>query len=450
MRPGSGRLLRDRFGAPELLLAFVVVDAVGALATMLQAGAGLMGALVAAGTLALALAGYLVRTSRRARLAILASLILLLLAVPELVLIGEEGPNSPLHDGVLLTDAAADRLIRGQDPYGHDYIDSPARSFFLSDMPVNFGLRHYVYPPALILLDVPARALASVDGSRPGLAWMFLPALVALAAAAWWVGLTARESEIAVIAVVLNPLVQLDYFYFFNDLFFMAPALAAAGMARRGRPLLAGALFGLALATKQQAILFAPLLFLYGWLHWDARRLGQACGAAAALAAVIVVPFLAWNPAAFVGDVATFFYGSGVDSYPIRGLGLPGLLLKAEVIPSRWAPFPFVTLVQAGATLLVLAAAIRSLRRAWSWPAFWGWLGLETLTVFLLGRVLAPNYIDIALALFVLGGALWLVEEAPPDAVGGAVDPAPGRGGVVDASTGHHPGHLTPADGPGD
>jgi hypothetical protein len=346
----------------------------------------------------------------------------------------------------LLTDAAADRLIHGQDPYGHDYIDSPARSFYLSDMPVNFGLRHYVYTPVLILIDAPLRYLAPLAGGNPGLAWLFLPALLALAAAAWSLGTSVRESHVAMTVVLLNPLVELDYIHFLNDVFFLAPALAAAGMARRDRPLLAGALFGLALATKQQAALFAPFLLIFGFLHWDARRVAAAGAAAMASVGVLVLPFLAWNPGAFISDVAAFFYGSGVDAYPIRGLGFPGLLLRAGLVPSRWAPFPASAPLQVTAMLLVLVAAARGLRRRWTWPAFWGWMALESLAVFLFGRVLAPNYLDVALTLAVLGGALWLIEDAPAGAVTRDVDGPPRKRGVVGAPAGHDLGDLAAGD----
>jgi hypothetical protein len=446
MKIRPAQLLRDRLGARGLLTAFVIVDAVGVVVTMQQAQAMVLGLAAAAGALALAAAGYIARDSGRARLAITAGLIVLLLAVPQLALLQEEGPNSPLHDGVLLTDAAADRLIHGQNPYGHDYIDSPARAFYLSDMPVNFGLRHYVYTPALILLDAPVRYLAPLAGGRLGLAWLFLPALLVLAAAAWSLGTSVRESHVAMTVVVLNPLVGLDYIHFVNDVFFLAPALAAVGMARRDRPLLAGALFGLALATKQQAALFAPFLLMFGYLHWDSRRVAVAGGAALASAGALVLPFLAWNPGAFIGDVATFFYGSGVDAYPIRGLGLPGLLLRAGIVPSRWAPFPASAPLQIIATLLVLVAAVRGLRRCWSWPAFWAWMGLESLAVFLVGRVLAPNYLDVALTLALLGGALWLVEEAPAGAVARDVDGSSRKRGIVEAAAGDDLGDLAAAD----
>ena len=187
------------------------------------------------------------------------------------------------------------------------------------------------------LLDVPLRLL---HNSHANLSWLFLPGLVALAAAAWSLGLRPAEKQATLIAVVLSPIFQEDYLYLLNDVFFLAPALAGIAFLRRNRPLAAGAMLGLSLAMKQQAVLFLPLLGLYALLNLDRRsQLRMAAGFTAVLA-VLVGPFLLWDPKAFVSGTAAFFYGSGVDSYPIRGIGLQGLLLRAGVIPNRWDAFP--------------------------------------------------------------------------------------------------------------
>ena len=426
---GAGSLLRRYLGLQGLLLAFAVVDAVGLVVVMQLARLDWLGYAAAAVAIAAAVFGFRDGTSDRLRAAALGLLVFLLLALPQGVLIAAQPANAPVHDGVLLTDAAAGRLLQGQDPYGHDYIDSRARSFYLSDVPVNFGLRHYVYMPGMILLDLPVRALG---GDRANFTWMFLPGLLALALACWSVGRRQAESQAALIAVVLNPLFQLDYLYFLNDLFALAPALAAVGMLRRGRPLLAGILLGLAIGTKQQAVLFLPLFLIAAGLLLRRRGALQAVSATFATAAFLALPFLAWNPGAFVADTAAFFFGSGVDAYPIRGIGLPGDLLALGVLQSRWEAFstpPF----QAFAVLLVLATGLNRLWRRWSWPEFWFWLGLETLAVFFFGRVLAPNYLDLALTILGLSFTLWLVDQAPAQAaIGRPVEAAPRQRGIED------------------
>lgn len=397
-----------------------------------------LGALDAGLALLLALLWQRPANSPRARAAILAGLIVLLFLLPQAVLVAMQPPNASIIDGALLNDAAADRLLGGHDPYVGDFLNTQMRAFYLSDVPVNFGLARFVYMPGMALLDVPLRMLHS---DRANFSWLFLPGLLALAAAAWSLGVTRAGKEAAVIAVALNPLFQLDYLYLLNDLFFLAPALAGVGMLRRGRVASAGAFFGLALAMKQQAVLFLPLVAVYALLRLERRQLLRMAAAGAAVLAVTVLPFFLWDPRAFLAGTAGFFYGSGVDAYPIRGLGLQGILLQLGVISNRWAAFPSAQ-IQLPLLAILLALAVRDLRRRWSWAAFWAWTGLEALIVFAFGRVLSPNYLDLVVTLFLLALASVLVGEAPADPVGGVVDRSPGGGREVVAAGGHDPGHL--------
>ena len=265
-----------------------------------------LGVLIGGLAVATAVVGFREETSARVRTASLALLILLLLFLPQLLLIVAQPPNAPIIDGALLNDVAADRLLSGHDPYVGDFLNTQMRAFYLSDVPVNFGLSRFVYMPGMALLDVPLRLL---HNDRANFSWLFLPGLLALAAAAWSIGRTTAGKQAAVIVVTLNPLFQLDYFYLLNDLFFLAPALAGIGMLRRGRPLAAGALLGLSLGMKQQAILFLPLLALYALRHLEHRDLLRLAGAGTLVVGVIVLPFLAWDPKAFLAAMAAV----GVD-----------------------------------------------------------------------------------------------------------------------------------------
>jgi Glycosyltransferase family 87 len=422
-----------------LLLAFVVVDAIGAAVVFGLLGLTWLGVFVAAFSVLVAIRGYLrANSSPRERLVTLGALLFLLLFLPQLLLVAAQPPNAPIIDGALLNDAAADRLLSGHDPYVGDFLNTPMRAFYLSDVPVNFGLARYVYMPGMALIDVPIRLLHS---DRANFSWLFLPGLLALAAAAWSLGRSRVEKEAALIVVTLNPLFQLDYLYLLNDLFFLAPALAGVGMLRRGRVVWAGVLLGLALAMKQQAILFLPLLAIYGLFHLQRRELLKLAAAGAAVLAVTVLPFLLWNPGAFLAGTAGFFYGSGVDAYPIRGLGLQGILLRLGVIGNRWDYFPSAQ-VQLPLFVILLALALRDLRRRWSWTRFWGWLGGEAFIAFAFGRVLSPNYLDLVVTLLLLALASALVGENPLGAATREVDRSPGGGGEVAVPGGNDPGHL--------
>ena len=414
------------------------MDAVGAAIVYQLLGLTWLGLGLVAAAVAIAIFGYRESNATWLRTASLGALIVLLLLLPQILLIAKQPPNAAVIDGVLLNDAAADRLLSGHDPYLGDYLNTPMRAFYLSDVPVNFGLVRFVYMPGMALLDVPIRLLHS---DRANFSWLFVPGLAGLVAAAWSLGRRRVESEAAIIAVTLSPLFQLDYLYLLNDLFFLAPALAGVGLLRRGRPGPAGAMFGLSLAMKQHAVLFLPLLAYYAWTHLDRRELARFAGAGAAVVAVLVLPFVVWDPRAFITGTAAFFYGSGVDSYPVRGVGLQGLLLRAGIILNRWESFPSAQF-QLPLLLVVLALAFRDLRRRWTWSHLWAWMGVEAIVIFAFGRVLSPNYLDLVAAFFFLALMSALVGEAPVDTVAGNVDRAASRGGPVEVPAEGDPGHL--------
>ena len=360
----------------------------------------------------IALWAVAVRTRRPAlRTAALAALIGLLYAWPQALLLATRPAHVSVADSLVLTEAAGARLLAGHDPYGHDYIDSAAlRSVFLPELPVNPVLGHYVYMPGLALLAAAWRWLAS--GATLG--WLWIPAQGCLALAARKCGRGDREKDALMIAAALNPALLLDYVSLFNDIFYLAAALAALALARRAQPLAAGLCLGLAVLFKQPAVLLAPAVLYGTWRVSGRRGAVQAAAAALAAGAAGVLPFLLAGAAAFLGDVAGYFYSSGAQGYPIRGPGVGGLLLWSGLLPSRWGAFPAAALeLIAGGAVLALAA--RSLQRHWSWPRLWAWTGAFALAVFATGRTSAPNYVDVA-------ALLWSMAIA--SALEGADDPA--------------------------
>lgn len=387
----------------DLVLAFTVADVLVGGGVLAAARVWPLAALVL--LLGAAALASFHRTQSEAALWLL---VVAVVVLPIAALIAIRPPDAAVQDSLLLTDAAAGRLLHGADPYGHDYIDGAAlRAFWLPEIPVNPLLAHFPYPPGMVLLALPLRLLGL------SAAWLWPPGLLVVALAA-----RAAAGRPGLVAAGLSPLLLLDGLALFNDLFFLAAGLAAWALLRRGRTVEAGALAGLALCFKQPALVLAPSLL---WLAWRQGRpaLTRFVGGGATAMVLLVGPFLAWNPGAFVADTATYFYGSGVDSFPIRGPGLGGLLLASGALPSRWAAFSF-----AFAQLAVLAAImVVGWRRLGG--HLWLWAALVGAALFGLGRTLAPNYVSVV-------GILLSLEVAS------ALDPLPGQPlveGAVDRPT---------------
>jgi uncharacterized membrane protein len=193
-----------------------------------------------------------------------------------------------------------------------------------------------------------------------------------------------------------------------NDLPMVAMLLAALLAADRRRPLLTGALLGLAVAVKQDAAVAVPVICLWA-LHRgvSTRRLTAAAGTGLLVLAAVVLPFVALKPSAFFQDTVLFVAGGGTAAYPINGFGLSAILLHAGLIHGQRDAFPFAPL-EAAAALLVWLAAWAWLRRRPSLPAVLTFIGFAFALVLFSSRYFHDSHLVLAAELAAAGlGAGW-------------------------------------------
>jgi hypothetical protein len=328
--------------------------------------------------------------------------------------------------GVVQLPLALDRILSGRTPYGADYTDSmlgrQARvSDFWSEHGGNPILHHHAYLPGTHLLMLPGYLL--LRGS-------FDPRLVTLlayaAAALLAVRLTSGpEKRLAAAALVLlNPLVYWQQIFGANDLLPGALLLGSLTLALGGRPVWAGALLGLACATKQLAWPFVPFLLahlsgarslreLFGALSF--RRLLWPAAAALGVFLAVVLPVVALDPRAFWGDIVVYNVGlPGGDNYPLGGtpgFGFANLLLYLGRVASLREHVDFgrfyLLLVPLG--LLLLRGQLREGHPSRVLTA--GSAALLLSVYF--SRVVHPNYLILAAVLLPLGFVMG--ERRAPD-----------------------------------
>ncbi len=107
--------------------------------------------------------------------------------------------------------------------------------------------------------------------------------------------------------------------------------------------------FGLALATKQTAWFLAPFFLIMVWRHYDLKEALRRSAIAAALALLINLPFILWNPSAwFAGVMAPI----ADPMFPL-GVGIVNLSTK-HLIP--YLPHTFYSLLEWLAMVTALVA----------------------------------------------------------------------------------------------
>lgn len=388
---------------------------------------GRLALLFAASYLLAAVAG----AGPRLRAAVISTAAVVLVVLPTLGLVGMgrvTGRPYGQDGGVVQLPLAMDRILDGRSPYGADYSDSmlgkQARvSDFWSEHGGNPILRHHAYLPGTHLLMLPAYLILRGWG-------LFDARLVTLAAYGFATLLAVRlapgtERRLAAAALVaLNPFLYWQQMFGANDLVVGALLLWSLWLAVRGRPVWAGAVLGLACATKQLAWPFAP--FLLAHLSGAASlrdlvgrpalvRMLRPAAAAAAVFVAVVLPVAALDLRAFWGDIVVYNVGlPGGDNYPLGGtpgFGFANFLLYLGRVASLRDHFDFgrfyLLLIPLG--LLLLRDQLRE-----GLPGRVLTAGSAALLLSLyFSRVVHPNYLILAAVLLPLG--FLMGERRPAD-----------------------------------
>jgi hypothetical protein len=347
----------------------------------------------------------------------LAGLIAVFIVIPTvaaMVLRATGKPYTYIHDGALMAEEAARKLLAGRNPYSVDYLDTP---LFYWPMVNNPALYHFTYFPLLFLATIPPMAVL-----LPTLGWfdervLFLPAMLGSIAVGASLLSDVRARLALAGALALNP----QFFPFVvegrNDAFVLLFVLLTAYFLQRERPALAGLALGVAVGTKLHAVVLVPFFFVYLLARARPSSISAAWRAVApaalpflALSAVVFAPFIAWDWASFYDDIVAYNAGFSAWSYPVAGIGFSVLLHAIGLIPHRGAEFPFWAFqLAAGIPVAFLAA-----RRLWRTPTIALLLtgyALTLLAFLFFGRYFQTNYLGYIAA--VATPAFFLAQRAP-------------------------------------
>ena len=357
------------------------------------------------------------RFTPRGRWIHLAAIIAVFVVIPTIasIVLRETGkPYTYIHDGALMIEEAARKLLAGHNPYAADYLDTP---LYYWPMVNNPALYHLTYFPFLFLITVPFVWLFDHFGIFWDQRYMYLPAFVATLAT---VPLLVRRTEhrIGLVALVgLNP--QLFPFVIEgrNDFFVLLFLFAGIALLQRERRTLGSLAIAAAAAAKLHALFLLPFLIVYLVATRKPRTIGQALraltplGPAAVFLLVTFLPFLVndWN--AFYDDVVRYNAGGAAWTYPISGMGFSALLLALGVIEYRQADFPFAAIEIAVATPIALYTMYRLWRDPTIARMLWGY-ALTLLAFLFFGRYFQGNYLGYILA--VASPVPFLLREQRP------------------------------------
>ena len=383
--------------------AFAVVVALGAGIPQFREWGRIAVGSYAAGAL-VAVAMWRAGAGIRSRVLLAAAVFLAVAIVPlalETVWRSHSGPGTHAQSEVIITEEAAQALVEGHNPYAKTYLRGP-----LAARPVPTKT-HLPYLPGMLVFGLP-RTLDDASPLTDARVWFAICSIVTLGIALGRSdALPAAKLRTAQVAVIL-PTGALLMATGGDDLPVLALMLLALVLLS-DRPRWAGLVCGLAAALKQTAWPLIPFLLLAA-----PQRRKVATGLGLVLLPVLI-PFLVWDPGAFVEDAMKFPLGIGEGASaagtPTLGSILAGALPGGRAV----ATVLFFAVVAATAGWLFI-------RRPWPGPEG---AARSTAVVWLVAFVLAPaarfGYLVYPLSLFVWSFTLSSERQAALSPARGSV-----------------------------
>jgi Glycosyltransferase family 87 len=255
----------------------------------------------------------------------------------------QRGPEPHAQSETLLTEEAAAALVRGENPYAVSYENGP-----LGRWPSEDWL-HLPYLPGIVVFGLPHALSGQAPVADARVSFLTVAAAVALVGLRLSKAPRDRLLTAVMVLMVLPPGAR----YIVgggDDITVLALMLLALVLATRTQPLAAGVILGLAAAIKQTAWPLLPFLIVAARDRSGMRATGRALAGAGAVLVPGILPFLAWDPAAFVED--TVLYPLGLtEERTLAGSPTIGDLL-GRAFPSARGPL----LVVLSASVLIVGA----------------------------------------------------------------------------------------------
>ena len=320
----------------------------------------------------------------------------------------QSAPYLHAHDGLIQTEAAAQFVLTGKNPYAENYHQTPLAlaPFDVKGLTVNPALEHFTYLPLAFLLPAPLQALLGSSFDLRGVHLIFFLLMLIVATR-----LTQNPQKrlLLVMALGLNPLFVGPLVEGRNDVMVLSWLIFTWALMQRGRITASAITLALACGTKHPAVVFVPFYLVYlsqrGTWRERARRVQKPALIWAGLTALIIMPWFLMSPGAFLDDTVSYLNGTAAVSYPISGFSLGVLLVSLGWLPSNMAQFPFGVLQLA----LGLPAAFWLLRRQWREPqlpaAIAGYAGLLFILQFF-SRIFNDNYLGLIIAIMAVAALM--------------------------------------------
>jgi hypothetical protein len=308
------------------------------------------------------------------------------------------------HDVILQLEAAIRYLNKGKNPYSETYFGTPMESWFYAEnnVPtVNPALYHFVMPPFYLFFSYPFYAVSKIffgffDGRVP-----LVFSTIGVIILSFRLFRLPFFGRIAATLLTLNPL-TLDYLIEGrSDMIVLFFLMLAVFLLQKKKYITSAMALAFALTTKQSSLLMFPVICLYLWFSRREKLAGYVAVVIAVVLA-ICLPFLLWNPQAFMGSTIGYISGTVSHSYPVSGYGFGMVLVGYGIIKDIHAFYPFFIL-EAAISFPILILLIKWAKRQQSYAVIWFSYALWLFFFSYFSRFFNNNHLGYIINLVILG-----------------------------------------------
>jgi hypothetical protein len=260
----------------------------------------------------------------------------------------EAGPEFYIHDGALQVEEAVKYLLSGKNPYLENYFGTPLEKWGYGDRKPNPALYHLAYLPFMLLSALPFYLLSLFILGWFDLRFVYLLSFIGTLFLILKIPKKEDNKMLFLILFTFNPLFIFDFIEGLSDIFIFFWLLLSINFLQKSKFTLSSIPLALAFSSKHSAWFIFPFYLFFIYQKIQVEGISQRLIKTARiiwpffwLCSSLILPFLIWNPQAFIDDTYRYLNGSLPTSYPIRGFGFSTWLWSAGIIKSRFTYFPF-------------------------------------------------------------------------------------------------------------
>jgi len=261
----------------------------------------------------------------------------------------QTGNDLVVHDSTVITEEAVKFLDQGKNFYTEDYYDtqySVYKDIFKGGE--NPAMKHYVYLPFTVIFAWPFYHILDTLFGFFDLRLVYLLLFLLGGFLIYRIPKNKENKILALIIFFLNPALLFYFVAGYNDIFILVLIILSLYFLKKYNYFWSALFLGLAVISKQSAVLIIPFYFYYLYLLKRKEKIFKRIKFILQKSWIFLVMiimtfsfFLIWDAGSFISDTFQKLMGGLESNYPISGIGFSNLLLEMNIINNQWDNYPF-------------------------------------------------------------------------------------------------------------